>query len=55
MDNGLGFCAVNGIGRNKTLVGKPQQNGVAEHINWTLLEKARCMLSNVGLWDRKAF
>jgi len=37
------------------LVGKPQQNGVAERINRTLLEKARCMLSNAVLWDRKAF
>ena len=24
------FCTVNGIARHKTLVGKPQQNGVAE-------------------------
>jgi len=37
-DNGLEFvesefdkfCVVNGIVRHKTLVGKPQQNGVAE-------------------------
>ncbi|KAG8480145.1 hypothetical protein CXB51_024902 [Gossypium anomalum] len=33
----------------------PQQNGVAEHINRTILEKVRCMLSNAGLgkefWD----
>jgi len=49
------FCVVNGIARYKTLVGKPQQNGVAERINRTLLEKARCMLSNCGRWDRKAF
>ena len=62
-DNGLEFvesdfdefCAINGIARHKTLVGKPQQNGVAERINRTLLEKARCMLSNAGLWDRKGF
>ena len=62
-DSGLEFCelefiefyAVNGIARHKTLVGKPQQNRVVEHINRTLLEKARCMLSNTGLWDRKAF
>ena len=49
------FCMVNGIVRYKTLVGKPQQNKVSERINRTLLEKARCMLSNAGLWDRKAF
>ena len=55
-DNGLEFvesefeefCTMNGIARHKTLVGKPQQNGIAERINRTLLEKARCMLSNVG-------
>jgi len=62
-DNGLEFCdseftefcAINGITRHKTLVGKPQQNGVAKRINQTLLEKARYMLSNVGLWDGKVF
>ena len=27
------FCIVNGIARHKTLVGKPQQNRVAERIN----------------------
>ena len=62
-DNGLEFCetdfnefcAVNGIVRYKTLVGKPQQNRVAKRINRTLLEKACCMLSNAGLWDRKTF
>ena len=30
----------------------PQQNGVAERINHTLLEKVLCMLSNAGL-DKK--
>jgi len=63
VDNGLEFvelefdefCAVNGIARYKTLVEKLQQNGVTERINRTLLEKTRCMLSNAGLWDHKAF
>ena len=62
IDNGLEFCkleftefcAVNGAARHKPLVGKPQQNGVVEDINLNLLEKARCMLSNTGLWDCKA-
>jgi len=62
-DNGLEFVEsefeefymINGIARHKTLVGKSQQNGIAERINRTLLEKARCMLSNAGLWDRKVF
>ena len=30
----------------------PQQNGVAERMNRTLLENVRCMLSNAGL-DKK--
>ena len=62
-DNGIEFCemefnefyAVNGTTRHKTLVGKPQQNEVVERFNRTLLEKARCMLFNARLWDRKAF
>jgi len=31
------------------VVNTPQQNGVAERMNRTLLERARCMLSNTGL------
>jgi transposase InsO family protein len=60
-DNGLEFCETDfnefrtehGIARHKTLVGKPQQNGVAERINRTLLERAHCILSNAGLWPRR--
>ncbi|KAL0386507.1 UNVERIFIED_CONTAM: Retrovirus-related Pol polyprotein from transposon TNT 1-94 [Sesamum latifolium] len=37
------------IFRHLTVRKIPQQNGVAEHMNRTLLERARCMLSNVGL------
>ena len=63
IDNGLEFCesnfnefcATQGIAGHKTLVGKPQQNGVAECINRTLLERARCMLSNANLWHRRDF
>ena len=62
-DNGLEFCetdfnefcAEQGVARHKTLVGTPQQNGVAERINRTLLERARCMLSHAGLWHRRDF
>ena len=43
------FCADAGIARHKTVRGTPQQNGVAERMNRTLLERARCMLSNAGL------
>ncbi|GKV37057.1 hypothetical protein SLEP1_g45126 [Rubroshorea leprosula] len=43
------FCKNNGIVRHHTVKMTPQQNGVAERINRTLLERAQCMLSNVGL------
>jgi len=59
-DNGLEFCSGDfnefctnhGIARHKTIPRSPQQNGVAKRMNRTLLERARCMLSNVGLWHR---
>jgi len=49
------FCTVNSTARHKILVGKPQQSKVAECINRTLLEKAHCILSDVGLWGRITF
>ncbi|KAL5766903.1 hypothetical protein ACOSP7_017520 [Xanthoceras sorbifolium] len=56
-DNGLEFCQGDfnefckneGIVRHLTVRGTPQQNGVAERMHRTLLEKVRCMLSNSGL------
>ena len=59
-DNGMEFCSgefnqfcqENGIVRHMTVPYTPQQNGVAERLNRTLLEKARCMLSNCGLEKR---
>lgn len=42
-------CQVNCIIWHFTVRRNPQQNGLAEPINQTLLEKAHCMLSNVGL------
>ena len=47
------FCAKAGIARHKTLPHKPQRNGVAERMNRTLLERARCMISNAELWSRR--
>ena len=52
-DNGLefvkdeftSFCKRLGIVRHRTYAERPQQIGVAERMNRTLLEKARCMLS----------
>ena len=48
----LKLCQDEGIVRHFTVRGTPQQNGVAERMNRTLLEKVRCMLSNAGL-DKK--
>lgn len=58
-DNGLEFCsgefnefcANSGIARHRTVSYTPQQNGVAERMNRTLLERARSMRSNAGLGD----
>ena len=38
-----------GIHHEKTLPDTPQENGVAERMNWTLLEMARCLLRDAGL------
>ncbi|CAM8999126.1 unnamed protein product [Rhodiola kirilowii] len=56
-DNGLeycnkvfdDFCTENGIKRHLTVPGTPQQNGITERMNRTLLERARCMLLSSGL------
>lgn len=56
-DNGLEYCnsAMNnylksaGIVHQTTVPYTPQQNGVAERMNRTLVEKARCMLFDAGL------
>jgi transposase InsO family protein len=43
------FCKNYDIARQKTNPDTPQQNGVAERINKTLMEKSRCILCGVGL------
>ena len=43
-----GFCLQKGIRRHKTVPANPQQNGVAERMNRTLLERVRCLLSSSG-------
>ena len=48
-DQFLKLCQDEGIVRHFTVRDPPQQNGVAEHMNRTFLEKVRCMLSNAGL------
>lgn len=56
-DNGLeycskefdDFCTREGIARHRTVARTPQQNGLAERMNRTLLERVRCMLNGAGL------
>eukprot|EP00253_Pinus_taeda_P013281 PITA_13281 len=43
------FCKKCGIARQKTTPYTPQQNGVAERMNKTWMERARSMLSGAGL------
>ncbi|KAG8479437.1 hypothetical protein CXB51_029202 [Gossypium anomalum] len=45
----LQVCQYEGIVRHFTVRDTPQQNGVVECMNQTILEKVRCMLSNAGL------
>ena len=33
-----------GIGHEKTVPNTPQHNGVVERMNWSIVEKFRCML-----------
>nr|GEW78741.1 zinc finger, CCHC-type [Tanacetum cinerariifolium] len=56
-DNGLEFCnrefeqlcIESGIARHLTVSGTLQQNGVAEHMNITLMDKISCLLIQSGL------
>ena len=56
-DNGLEFynsqfdefCKDEGIGCHRITPYSSQQNGVVERMNQTLVERAQCMLLNVGL------
>jgi len=45
----LKVCQNYGIVRHFTVRKTPQQNGVSERMNKTLVEKVRCMLSNADL------
>ncbi|CAA7038048.1 unnamed protein product [Microthlaspi erraticum] len=59
-DNGLefcnsvfdGFCKQHGIERHRTCAYTPQQNGVAERMNRTIMEKMRCLLNESGLEEK---
>lgn len=56
-NNGLEFCSEwfdgncknEGIRRHKTVRDTPQQNGLAERMNKTIIERMRCMLSKASL------
>ena len=56
-DNGLEFCNRQfddyckqaGIKRHRTCTYTPQQNGVSERMNMTIMDKVRCMLAESGL------
>jgi transposase InsO family protein len=43
------YCKSEGIVRHYTVPYTPQQNGVAERMNRTIISKAHCMLSNSDL------
>lgn len=44
-----GYCKNNGIKHQLTTAYTPQQNGVAERMNRTLIEKAKCLLFDADL------
>jgi transposase InsO family protein len=50
------FCKKCSIERNNITPYTPQQNGFVEKMNRTMMEKARCILSGVGLgkelWEK---
>ncbi|KAL1536649.1 Retrovirus-related Pol polyprotein from transposon TNT 1-94 [Salvia divinorum] len=56
-DNGLEFlslefqkfCSDKGIKRHRTVPNNPQQNGTAERMNRTLMERVRCMMLGSGV------
>ncbi|KAH9752645.1 hypothetical protein KPL71_014775 [Citrus sinensis] len=56
-DNGLEYCSkefedfskYKGITRHRTVTYTPQQNGLAERMNRTIIERVRCMLLNANL------
>ena len=43
------YCSHNEIRRDKTVPRTPQENGVSERMNITIMERARCMRLHAGL------
>lgn len=58
--NGLEFCGEefnklckeNGITRHRIVRYTPQQNGVVERLNWTIIDRVRCLLSDAILDEK---
>jgi transposase InsO family protein len=42
------YCSCHGICREKTTPGTPQENGVSERMNMTIMDRARSMRWHVG-------
>jgi hypothetical protein len=42
------YCSYHGIHREKTVPGTPQENGVSERMNMTIMEHARSMRLHAG-------
>jgi transposase InsO family protein len=43
------YCSYHGIRREKTVPRTPQENGVSERMNMTIMERARSMRLHAGL------
>ncbi|PKI51292.1 hypothetical protein CRG98_028321 [Punica granatum] len=43
------YCMTHGIKLEKTIPKTPQQNGLAERMNRTIVERVRCMISQAKL------
>lgn len=46
------FCKAAGIKRHRTCSYTPQQNGVSERMNRTIMERVRCMLAESGMEEK---
>jgi transposase InsO family protein len=42
------YCSYHGIRRENKFLGSPQQNGVSERMNRTIMEHASCMILHAG-------
>lgn len=45
------YCRTHGIERHRTCTYIPQQNGVVERMNRTIMERVRCMMNEYGLGE----